>query len=321
MDCKINGKLIIHPIYAIINTIKQELTNGKLKDVIDKKDNVVVTCPIHSGGHERKPACSVFAKRDDPDTEYGFVHCFACGYTAPLYRFVADCFNEDEEFGKEWLCARFGNIFIEEEEILPEIELDNKSSVKVLPQSLLDDYNHFHPYLINRGITPEVLSYFKVGYDTNRQMVTFPVWDAHDNLVMITARSVNSKYFYIEKDVDKPIYLYNYVKKLGYDTVTVCESQINCLTLWSRGIPAVGLIGTGSKNQYEILKRSGIRHYYLAFDGDDAGRKGVSRFIQNMPNDVMIDIILLPENKDVNDLTYEQFQSLPVISRWDWVSK
>ena len=103
------------------------------------------------------------------------------------------------------------------------------------------------------------------------------------------------------------------------DSVYVTESQINCLTLHSWGYPAIALFGTGSKNQYEILKKSGIRNYCLALDGDEAGRKGIRRFIDNMPQDVLISIALLPEGKDVNDLTCEEFLNLDFIDKSDFV--
>ena len=73
------------------------------------------------------------------------------------------------------------------------------------------------------------------------------------------------------------------------------------------------MFGTGSKYQYDILKRSGIRNYILCFDGDDAGRKGIKRFIDNMPNDVIISIKQIPEGKDVNDLDKETFLNLPTV--------
>ena len=96
-------------------------------------------------------------------------------------------------------------------------------------------------------------------------------------------------------------------------TVYVVESQINCLTLWQWGYPAIALFGTGSKKQYDILNRSGIRNYILCFDGDDAGRKATQRFIDNLKSDVFISVKQIPDGKDVNDLTKEEFDKLLVI--------
>ena len=94
----------------------------------------------------------------------------------------------------------------------------------------------------------------------------------------------------------------------------MCESQINALYLWSNNRPAIALFGTGSEEQYEILRRSGIREYWLAFDGDDAGKKGAYRFKKNIGMDVLINTVHLPNGKDVNDLAIENFLNLRVSS-------
>ena len=130
---------------------------------------------------------------------------------------------------------------------------------------------------------------------------------------MVTERSVNNKYFYITEDVIKPVYLLNFIKKENITTVYVVESQINALTLWSWGYPAIALIGTGSPHQYEVLKKSGIRNYILCFDGDEAGDKGTNRFKKNMSSDVFISTKLITRGKDVNKLTKEEFDNLPLI--------
>ena len=154
---------------------------------------------------------------------------------------------------------------------------------------------------------------FKIGYDSETNSITFPVWDEHGKLVMVTERSVNTKHFYIPEDVIKPVYLLNFIKKENITTVYVVESQINALTLWSWGYPAIALIGTGSPHQYEVLKKSGIRNYILCFDGDEAGDKGTNRFKKNMSSDVFISTKLIPRGKDVNNLTKEEFDNLPLI--------
>jgi DNA primase len=130
---------------------------------------------------------------------------------------------------------------------------------------------------------------------------------------MITSRNVSNKYFHIEKNKDKPVYLLNFINRENIDKVYVCESQINALTLWTWGYPAIALFGTGSSHQYEILNKCGIRNYVLCFDGDIAGNKGRNRFIEKIRNDVLISYKSIPDGKDVNDLTKEQFEKLEEI--------
>ena len=307
----IRNKMIDAPIEFILKTIRKEINGIKLKDILPEKDNNIgITCIKHKNGQERHPSCNIYTKEDDDDTEYGKVHCFTCGYTASFAQFVGDCFDEDESFGEEWLVERFGTPFDSNIRYLPEIILNQKCEKEYLNESILKQYNYYHPYLINRGISKEIIDLFQVGYDQQKQMVTFPVWDEKDNLVLITARSVKDKRFNIDKDKEKPVYLLNHILKNNIKTVYVCESQVNALTLWSWGYPAIAMIGTGSKTQYDILNKCSIRNYILCFDGDEAGDKGITRFQNNIREDVFVTVKKIPRNKDVNDLTKEQFDNL-----------
>lgn len=50
--------------------------------------------------------------------------------------------------------------------------------------------------------------------------------------------------------------------------------------------------------------------YNLLFDGDEAGDKGIQKFLQNIRKDVIINIIRVPRGKDINDLSYEEVEKL-----------
>ncbi len=316
MQLEVKGRLIDTPIRTILEMIKRECPHPILHDIVDKErdKNVTITCPFHKNGAENKPSCHVFKEEDDPKITYGTVHCFTCGYSASLPQFVADCFGESYSFGEQWLVERFGNILLQKNTLLPEIKLDNSpKQVKGLSEEALAQYDYYHPYMYQRGLTKEVIDMFRVGYDSKRDAITFPVWDDKGVPLFVTARSVRDKKFYIPFEAEKPVYLLNFVKKWGIDSVYVAESQINTLVLWSWGYPSIGFFGTGDPYQYNILKRSGIRSYTLCLDGDAAGDKGIARFKANMPEDVLITVKKIPRGRDVADLTKEQFDSLEVI--------
>lgn len=313
MHLKIGNKVITTDMKTILNQLRSELTNGKLRDIgAMRGNNIPVTCPHHKDGMERHPSCMVFADPNDKETEYGFVHCFTCGYARPLPQFIADCFDEpDIEFGQEWLLERCQTAFLSEVDYLPPIELNKKRAVKqYMDESILKCYEYYHDYMWYRKLTKEIVDLFEVGYDPVKDMITFPVRDEQGGLVFITGRYVKSKRFQIPEAVQKPVYLLYYILQQKITSVAVCESQINCLYLWSIGIPAVCLFGTGTTYQYQLLRKSGIRSYILMFDGDSAGRKGAIRFRTNMQDDAFITDVLLPAGKDVNDLTPEEVKTL-----------
>lgn len=315
MQLKIRGRVINAPIKVILDTLKREIRTGKLKDIEDEvNDNIAITCPIHKMGKESNPSCNVYCRKDNDKVEYGKCHCFTCGFTASLPQLVKICFGElDDNFGEEWLIERFGTFSGNEFDDLPEIVLPKRRRVECLPEESIVPYEYYNDYMWTRGISREVINKFQVGYNPERQALTFPVWDENDRLVMVTSRSVKDKSFYIEKDKDKPVYLLNFLKKEGITTAYVCESQLNALTLWSYGYPAVALFGTGSGYQYDILNKSHIRSYVLCFDGDDAGDKGIQRFLKHIRKDVFISIIRVPRGKDVNDLSKEEFENLKTV--------
>lgn len=305
----IDNILIDTPIIDIVRQLRSELTNGKLKDITVKGENIVVTCPSHKDGLERHPSCSIYAGQSE-ETQYGVAHCFSCGYAATLPQFVADCFDKDLSFGKEWLKERFGQTFVTYALNLPPIELKRDKKKSYLDESILDRFQNYHPYMTQRKMSNEVIEKFKIKYDNESQSIVFPVWDEQGRLKMLTRRSVVGKNFYIDKDIEKPVYLLNYILQQNIKTVYVTESQINCLTLHSWGYPAIGLIGTGTTSQYEILNRSGIRCYNLCLDGDEAGDKGILRFLKNIRKDVIVNIIRIPRGKDVNDFSKEEFENI-----------
>ena len=320
MDLVIRNKVIDAPIRTILEAARRESAKFSLfSRMIDKGNNLQLTCPYHSGGHERRPSSFILQVKDDEETEYGTFHCFTCGQVRTLPQLIADIFEFDEKNAEEWLIDNFSGGFVTYKTFLPPIELDTKKRLleeqkqQYLDESILNKYNFFHPYMYERKLTPEVIQKFQIGYDSERNAITFPVRDIKGNLVMITARSVASKTFFIDENKHKPVYLLNYCVQNNVSTVYVTESQINCLTLWGYGYPSIALIGTGSSEQYEILRKCGIRNYILCFDGDPAGYRGTQRFINAMPKSTNIMIKKIPPFKDVNDLTREEFDALPVV--------
>lgn len=311
MELVIGNKVIQEPIRNILLQLKSECNNHLLHDISnDDGYNVKITCPCHKGGQERHPSCAVYSNMLDEHVCYGTVHCFTCGYTATLPQLVGDCFGEDVSYGEKWLVGRYGDVFIKRVEYLLPIEPKVTKVKKYLDESILDKYNMYHPYMTQRKLTAEVLRKFKVGYDKETDALTFPIWDIAGNLVSITRRSVSNKRFELQEDIGKDVYLLNFLVKEHCTTAYVCESQINALTLHGWGYPGIALLGTGSKEQYGILNKSGIRHFVLCFDGDQPGRNGAARFKSNIRKDVIVTDIHMPLGKDINDITLENFQFL-----------
>ena len=307
----IDNKTISTPLIDIIKSVKNQLHNGKLKDIRPKGNNIRVTCPHHKNGLENTPAGDIYIGPATDKVEYGWFKCFTCGEQGPFYHFIAECFDTDDEWAKEWLLENYADGIIEYEIDLPEIDLKNNTKkTEYLSESVLDEFEDFHPYMLKRKLTKEVCKQFEVKYDPKGKCLVFPVRDEKGKLVMLTRRSVENKTFIIDADKEKPVYLLYYLLSKNIQEAYICESQINALTLWTHGFPAVALFGTGSKHQYDLLNKSNIRVYNLLFDGDDAGDKGISKFLKNIRKDVIVNVIKVPRGKDVNDLDYDEVEKL-----------
>jgi DNA primase len=310
-----NSEYIEESLETILETIRQETSSMGdvyLKDITKRSGHFVVTCPFHADHREKKPACTVFAHKHG-DFEEGDYHCFVCNAHGTLVNLISGCFNEDNSFGKNWLLERFSTAYLENDFYLPPIDFLNISveEEKNLEEKDLDLLESYHPYLETRKLSKEVCEKFKVGYEPKSKSIVFPVWDDSGKLYMLTRRSVVDKKFIIDAAKEKPVYLLNHIKEKDVPYAVVVESQINALTCFSYGIPSIAMFGVGmTLKQFEMLNKSNIRHYILAFDGDEAGRRAVEKFIKNIRKDVLIDVLNIPEGKDVNDLDKESFKRL-----------
>lgn len=310
MRIRIKNKLVTEPVINMLYQAKRELKNGKLSDIENPHaSNILISCPVHKDGFEKHASCRILADEDCSDLEVGYAYCFSCGYSAPFAQVIGDLFNEDKSFGEEWICDRFGNTLIQEEEFLQEIILDKpKVKKQFLDESILLSYDFYHPYMWKRKLSKEVVDRFRVGYDKERNAITFPVYDEKHNLVMITARSVDSKHFWIPRDVDKPVYLLYDILERGIDRIIITEGQLDALTAWTYGEPAVATMGCPSEKQINTLNKSGVRVIITMFDNDAAGSRFVARLKKSLNKDILLLHSQLPSGcKDINDLTKEQF--------------
>ena len=61
-----------------------------------------------------------------------------------------------------------------------------------------------------------------------------------------------------------------------------------------------------------MLKKTPFKELILALDPDPAGRKGTEKIKAALESTKIISELNIPEGKDVNDLTYDEFTKLTV---------
>lgn len=319
-------------VYDILTELHSQLEiNGihLLQAISDTSDNVMIACPYHKGGQERRPSMGV--RKSD-----GLCHCFACDKIVTLPEMISYCFAKDETgfFGWTWLLKNFATFSVEERKDVKvdysrnTVAIGNRSKGNVLgtdntaqptfvSEEELDKYRYTHPYWEKRKITDErLLELFDLGYDKDTQCITMPVRDVQGNCLFVARRSVHTKFFNYPRGVEKPLYgLYELRQQHPFPTeIIVCESMIDALTAWQYGKYAVALNGLGTQLQFKQLRELPCRELILATDADEAGMGARTRIRKNVPNKIISEYKWdLSVAKDLNDMEKSYFDSLEKI--------
>lgn len=305
----VDNYIIDKPIIDILYELQRSLTNGKLRDIRTNVDDIVVSCPHHSGGHEQRPDLNIYIG-DDSKIPFGFARCFACDFKGPFYKFVAECFDSTEEYAKNWLISKYG-ILVENKILIDDpININVKKAKTYLTDSMLAEYQSYCPYLQKRKISREVCKQFNVKYDPKTRTVVFPVYDEKNNLIMIPTRSIDYKVFHLDKNIEKPVYCLHEIIRKNINTVCITEGPFDTLTGWTYGMPTIGTFGTLSDYQIEKINKSCITTIYTFFDNDEAGKRFTEILKNKLAKRILIIEVTLPKGKkDLNELSQDEFKN------------
>lgn len=268
----------------------------------------------------------------------GWTHCFSCGYAEDLPTMIGDLLKSKNigQSGLEWLQENipgFDPTNVNFDALVPDALMASinaayavayvQSKTTAVPtyvsEEELASYRFTIPYMYDRKLTDEIIDKFDIGYDANwiapgrkrpTPCVTFPVRNAQGDTLFFCRRSVEGKFFNYPTGVTKPVYgLYELPDNIR--SVVICESCFNALTSWVYGKPAVALMGTGNAYQIQQLKELGVQEFILAFDPDEAGARATAKLKRALRNTAIVwSFTGIPQGKDLNDLTKEEFDSL-----------
>lgn len=312
---KIDNYIVTTPLKEVLDQLRLALTNGKLAEIRPAGDNIVVTCPHHAGGHEKNGACNIYIGNNS-NVEYGYFRCFVCEEQGSFVKFVSECFDSSEDFAKKWLIKNFGILNGEAISFGDDIDFMKPRLAKTknyvpLDKSILDTYQHWHPYLEKRKLSRDVCELFNIRYDSKYRQIIFPCYSIHGDLVMMPRRSIDVKQFYIDKEVEKPVYCLDYLIKNNYKQAIICEGLIDCLYAYSCGYPACALMGMPSPEQISAINKSPLQVLYMCMDNDNAGRKFVDILQKKLAKRILLVDVRLPAGrKDINELAPDELRAL-----------
>lgn len=313
---KLDKKVIDAEVITILQEVKRYRLERDdkliLKDINETGNNIMVTCPFHKDGQERRPSCGV-STVETPDAPAGTVHCFTCGKTMSFEKFISFLLGVDDagSTGTQWLVEHFDISYTRQLNIILSRGGRRSGDTEAfVAEMLLQQYRFYHPYMYKRGLTDEIIERYDIGYDKINDMITFPVRNIQGKCLFLAKRSVKGKTFVLPSSRNKPLYG---VYELDYSKpdVYICESFFNALTLAKWGYNAIALMGTGSNYQYNLINLLPFRTIHLCLDGDVAGRHGVMKLMKVISRGKLVYNHELPDGKDVNDLTYEEFIKIP----------
>ena len=323
-------------MYAILNKLE---SFGLLRQKKQSGNYMAIFCPFHNNGQEKKPSCGVLLEseyRNGKKYPQGLVHCFGCGYSKNLPDAVADMLklHNITADAREWILENIPEMdedaALDYERLIPSETLEGLTNRYALDylQTLTDkkkpyvseeelaSYRYTVPYMYERKLTDEIIEKFDVGFDPKFvppgrkkpvPCITFPIHDIDGNTLFLCRRSIEGKMYHYPEGTEKPLY--------GIDMLPtrckqlfICESIINALTLWSWGYYAVALLGPGNSLQMQQLRMTGADEYVICTDGDEAGHKAAEKLKKVLRKVAITWVVPMPDGKDVNDLTREEFE-------------
>lgn len=315
----IDGMIINASTFEVVRELKKQLAEQNIyrfEKMFDSGDDIMVCCPYHKAGQERRPS-SGFRKED------GMFHCFACGETHSFTEVINHCFGQptDSYFGRKWLIDNFVITKVEERKLDLNLSREPETSEyykSLVSEEELDSYRYYHPYMRKRGLTDDIIERFDIGYDKQTDSITFPVRDNKGGCMFVAKRSVKFKRFDLPKGIDKPLYgeyeLYRVLLNSEFDRfneIYVCEGLFDCLRLWCNGKYAVAGFGClFSDKQIQALEMLPTRKLIFALDNDIAGQTATEKLKRTVCGKIFSTVILPEGRKDIGECTDEEIQNL-----------
>lgn len=222
-----------------------------------------------------------------------------------LVKLLAFLRSETEEETEEYLRYKYG-IFSQGDTFnvnVPELRKQKKRIV--LPESELTTYTKRHSYLSKRGIDPKIEALFKTRYSEEQKAVIIPWRHPNGELANLKYRKIYGKMFWYQKGghpIRDLVFGLDLIHRYNLTEVFVCEAEIDALSVWSQGKPAIAL-GSASLNpkQVQALHRSPIKRLIIATDSDKAGEKVAEQIKRGFSDKELYRLILPSGRKDVNE--------------------
>lgn len=165
-----------------------------------------------------------------------------------------------------------------------------------------------HPYFKERGISPEAVTHFGLGYCSRgclRGRIAIPIHNPRGDLVAYSGRwpgvpPEGEPRYKLPKGFRKSLEVFNLHRAMAEPEalpLVIVEGFFDCIALWEAGISkCVALMGNSlSPAQEERLTEIAASEIEILFDSDDAGAKGADRVSRLLAPNADVRLIQLPD--------------------------
>jgi DNA primase/energy-coupling factor transporter ATP-binding protein EcfA2 len=290
-------------------SILQVLAHYKIQP--DRHNQIL--CPFHP---DDKPSCKIY-----PDTNT--YHCFACGKTGDVIQFIQD----KEGITKHEAIKKAETLISPTRPPQKGGEKTTQSEPTEKPFTELFGYfkesiarsTNAQSYCTSRGLDYKTL---EIGYNSAekwnklKQCIIFPLKDKQGNITSLYGRRITEskgynleygKHYYSENRSG----LYPNYPSPETETLIITEAIIDAATLLQITeissqftiLSAYGTNGVTKEHKQAIAELKQLKEIIFFFDGDAAGREGVSRNAAELKElGCKITAIETPEVEDINSM-------------------
>jgi DNA primase len=162
-----------------------------------------------------------------------------------------------------------------------------------------------HPYLLGRGLAPELIERFGLGYCDRglmRGRIAIPIHDEEGHLIAYAGRWAAEDIpegrprYLLPRGFQKQLVLFNLHRVKDQRSLVIVESYWSVFRLATLAVPAVALMGRElSIRHIELLTRAGVDHVRLMLDGDSPGRLATAKMLPELVRHIYVRDLELPD--------------------------
>ena len=188
----------------------------------------------------------------------------------------------------------------------------------------LQNIDHAHPYLNERGLTEETTKTFGVGFFSGKgsmhDRIVIPIHNSKGELVAYAGRAIDGSEprYKFPSGFHKSLELYNLHRVREEISIVLVEGFFDCMKVMQAGFPSVALMGSTMSNAQEELIREHFAHVVVMLDGDDAGRGAAEGIADRLRHIVYrVDMVTVADGMQPDQLSadeiHQQLDSVQVM--------